>query len=423
MPDNKKSKIDKKTVDSQTVANKSKKSWWKKWRQLKKRWKFLIILALIIIIWTIVGQIFSQKKQADNREIVSVEIQNLQKEAIRSGQVELQGVVEVTPPINGVISELLVDNGQYVTEGEELFQIKSNATTSQISQAWANYLSAKNTYENAQITIGDTEWSNFESYKKAMMDVEEKVRIFEENYPEKMTVDNKEYQSLKLEESVARRNLDIATLYPDRIDERLDLAKAEFQAAASAYNATKDGTYESPISGWIQNLGVNEGEKVIADVGDKKGTPLFLIVPEGKKTISMQIGPSDAMILAVGQTATVKNDYIKDVTFPAQIVRIDKVGQTSTDKGLVYRAWLEVDDSNDQLLLGVPVEISIITATRENVIVVPSTAVHDNQVTIVDKDGHFIEERAVTTDLKANGMTEVTSGLSVGEAVLIDHNL
>lgn len=403
--------------------NQAKISLWRKWKQLKKRWKFLFIVAFLIVISVGWSKISTARKIAANREVVNPIREDLSKEAIRSGQIELQGVVKVTPPISGVLTQLLVDNGQLVKEGDVLFKIKSNATTAEKNAAWSSYLSAKNNYEEAKISNGSDEWNSFESAKKATMAIEEELKTFEETYPEKKNNDNKEYQQLKLSESIARRNLDLATLEPNQSTNRLSAAKATYQAALSAYNASIDGTYTSPISGRIENLGINEGENVIAKVGDEEGTPLFLIVPDGKKTISMQIGPSDALALKVGQTATVKSDYAKDATFSAQIVRVDKVGTSTTDKGLIYRAWLEVNDTQNQLLLGTPVEISIITAQKLQILTLPSEAIHNNQVTLVTEKGKFLEERNIETGLKASGKTEIINNLNETDFVLIDRNV
>jgi len=371
------------------------------------------------IIWSRVNQ---QKQLKANREVVTVSREDLKKEVIRSGQVELQGVVDVTPPISGVVTELLVTNGQQVIEGQLLFKIKSNATQSEIDQARATYLSAKSVYENAKLQDGVEEWNQFETAKKTMMAVEQELKAFEETYPDKKTPDNKDYQQLKLKESMARRDLDAAILLPKQISQNIKTNQANYQAALSAYNASRDGSYVSPIAGRIENVGINEGENVIAEVGDKEGTPLFLIVPEGVKTISMQIGPNDAMILQEGQKATVKTDYIKNKSFEAQVARIDKVGKNVENKGLLYRAWLEVADTENQLLLGIPVEISITTAEKSAVLTVPTEAVHDNFVTVV-KENDSYEERAIEVGLKASGKTEIISGLQEGEQILIDRNI
>lgn len=418
----KNSHLQKKLTQDKNGQPKPKKGFWQKWKSLKKRWKFLLIVALLIggsIAWS---KISTTKKVAANREIVQPVRQDLRKEAIRSGQVELQGVVKVTPPISGVVTELLVENGQEVTEGETLFKIKSNATAAEKSAAWSSYLSAKNAYETAKIESGTSEWNNFESAKQAMIAVEEEVRLFEEHYPEKKNNDNKEYQQLKLKQTMTRRTLDAATLEPNQVNSRLSAARASYNASLAAYNASIDGTYDSPISGRIENLGINEGENVLAKVGDEAGTPLFLIVPDGSKTISMQIGPNDALALQVGQSATVKSDYVKEATFAATIARVDKVG-TTTEKGLTYRAWLEVDDARNQLLLGTPIEISLITGEKSQVLTLPIEAIVDNNVTLVNDKGEFLETRPVVTGLKADGIVEIISGLSETDSVLIDRNL
>jgi HlyD family secretion protein len=133
-----------------------------------------------VFILMIIRSSINQKKQAKiNQEIITVMREDLKKEVIRSGQVELQGVVEVKPPISGVITELLVENGQEVKEGQILFKIKSNATQAETSRAWATYLSAKNTYETAQRETGVDEWNEFESAKQAMMAIEEEIKTFE----------------------------------------------------------------------------------------------------------------------------------------------------------------------------------------------------------------------------------------------------
>lgn len=395
---------------------------WKKWKSLKKWKKILAIIILLIALFVIWSRISGQKRLEANREVVTVNKEDLKKEVIRSGQVELQGVVDVKPPISGVVTELLVANGQQVTEGQLLFKIKSNATRAEIDQARAAYLTAKNTYETAKLQGGVEEWNQFETAKKTMMEAEQAVKTFEENNPDKRTTDNKDYQQLKLNESVARRNLDAATLLPNQVSQHLEASKATYQAALAAYNASRDGSYTSPIKGRIENIGINAGENVIAEVGDKEGTPLFLIVPDGVKTISMQIGPNDAMMLKEGQKATVRTDYIKNTNFDAKVVRIDKVGKNVEGKGLLYRAWLEVSDTENQLLLGIPVEISIVTAEKSAVLAVPSEAIHNNFVTVV-KGKNSYEERAVETDLKAGGKTEIVSGLQEGEQVLVDRNI
>ena len=405
--------------DEQTTKTK-KRSLWRRFWGLKFRFKLLIIIVVGGLAWYAFASVQAKKRLAASREIVPVTREDLRREVIRPGKIELQGVIDVRPPLSGVLTELNIENGQLVAEGEILFKVKSTASEAQQTAAWASFLAARNAYEEAKINHGNNEWASFESAKQGIIAAEQALEQFEKDFPDKKNDNNKEYQQLLQSLKVARLNVETQVLIPARIGDRLEQARAEYLAASASYQASKDGTYKSPTAGRIENLGVNVGENVVADVGDKTGTPIFLLVPAGKKTISMQIGANDAMTLKVGQPASVRSDLLKEVNFAAQIVRVDKVGRT-TDSGLSYRAWLEVEDTSDQLLLGTPVEIAIQNGEALGVLTVPSLALQDGQVIIVNEAGEVLESRAVSVGLKASGKTEITSGVSEGELVLVQH--
>jgi multidrug efflux pump subunit AcrA (membrane-fusion protein) len=411
-----------KAEDNSEVEKKQKKSLWKRFSLMKWRWKILGLVVIVGLGWFGYYSYSQQKKIEANREVVMVTREDLVREAVRTGKVELQGVVSVRPPLSGVLTELAVTNGQVVNENEVLFKVKAVTSEAQQAAAWERYVTARNTYEDAKIMIGNTEWANFEGAKQNVIAAEQTLEKFEKDFPDKKKADNKEYQVLVQALKVARLNVEMQVNIPARIGDRLEQARASYLAASAAYKASKDGTYKSPITGKIENLGVNVGENVLADVGDKEGTPLFLIVPAGKRTVSMHIGVNDAATLQVGQMATVKTTSLKGLGFSAQIVRVDKVGKTSNDGGLTYRAWLEIDDESDKLLLGVPVEVTIKIGESINTLVVPSLAVVEGMVTVVNEAGEILEKRAVEVGLKSLGKTEILSGLSEGERVLVDHN-
>lgn len=391
----------------------------KKLKKLKKRWWFLIIVVLAIIGWRAWSATAAKNLSATQSMVVVVERRDLIKTLIRSGKVELQGVFQVTPKISGVVAQLKVSNGQKVKTGEKLFMIKSDADAAEKSSAYASFLSAKNSFEEAKNNIGNTEWINFEQTLNALVQTEDKVKKFKEEHPDRLTVDDVEYQTLLTELSVAKRRIEMATLEPSMADQRLKAARAAFNAAQATYQNTLDANYLSPINGTVENLSVNEGEKVVAGVGDKSGTPLFLIIPEGKKTISMQVGLRDVNLLHVGQTALVKDKILKDKEFSATISRIDKVGTKSeSGSGLNFRVLLEIDQEDNELSYGNAVEIEIEVDKRENVLTLPSSVVIDNQVTITNEKKEKLEVRTVETGLKAGGEVEILDGLSEGEMVL-----
>jgi RND family efflux transporter MFP subunit len=376
----------------------------------------LIGFILIALIFIFISVRLQQQKSQATQTVVAVAQEDLAKEAIRTGQVELQGVIQVTSPITGVITTLEIENDQLVKKDQPLFTIKSTASQAEKAQALASLLAAKNNYQEAQISTNESTWSNFESAKQTLISIERQIEIFENERPSER--DSKDYHALKASEAAARHNLNLAEKMTATVEDRLKAARASQQAAAQSYQLTQDTTYLSPIDGVIQNIGVNVGENVLAGVGDKAGTPLFLIVPDAKKTVSIQIGPTDAALLRIGQNATVRADAYPGATFSASIARIDKVGK-QTDRGLTYRAWLKLDDPADQLLLGIPVEATIVVDSRSQVLTLPQQAVVNNVVVLTNKNKDVLETRPVVTGLKAASKIEIITGLQVGDLVLI----
>ena len=167
-------------------------SWlrWSNLRRMKKRYWVIIIVVFSIIGFNVWGSFASQQQWQANAVVSEVVRQDLVKELIRSGKVELQGVFQVTPKISGVIKQLKVTNGQKVKANEILFQIKSDASAAERANAYASFLGAKNTYQDAKNTIGHTEWIAFEQQRDALVQAENKLKKFHEQYPDHLKVNN-----------------------------------------------------------------------------------------------------------------------------------------------------------------------------------------------------------------------------------------
>ncbi len=395
------------------------------WKKLKLFWKIVVIILLITIINSIISLFTSSDQDLDLLSLSTpVIVTDLAKEIIRSGQVELQGVIEVTPPISGTIEELNVQNGQEVAIDDILFTIKSSASGAEQANAYAAYLSAQKTYQESIDLIGRQEWLDFETARTAMTKIEEEIKQYAIDYPDQANPSVIQYQELLRQQESARLTLDKALAETTLINNQQQIVQANWRAAQSAYQSSQDGDYLSPITGRVENLGVNQGESVRADIGDTTGTPLFLLIPSGNKTISLSLGAKDAQTVQIGSQAKITTSLLPDQEFTATVVRLDKVAQTNSNSdsgqsasGANYRVWLELADPEDQILLGTSVQVTLAIEAKTGILAVPSDAISDNQVQIVDQTGNVLETRAVTTGLESLGMTEITSGVVAGELI------
>ena len=123
----------------------------------------------------------------------------------------------------------------------------------------------------------------------------------------------------------------------------------------------------------------------------------------------------------VGEDANVTLDaFGNSVIFPANIVSMDSA-QSIVDGISVYGAKLKFKNLDERIKPGMTANITIFSGTSLNVLIVPVSAViqnNGNNFVIVDKGNGQKESREVTVGLKDNQNIEITSGLSLGEKVL-----
>jgi len=146
---------------------------------MKKKWLIVGVIIIIIIIALFIGSRFLNK--ADEGElteksvdinitpqmITSVERGDLKKTVSTSGYLQPADEKALIFSLNGEIEDILISEGERVTEGEVLVRLEK-------SQQELNYLKAKNTYELIKTSGSESEINeqelNFQIAKKNLED-------------------------------------------------------------------------------------------------------------------------------------------------------------------------------------------------------------------------------------------------------------
>ena len=76
----------------------------------------------------------------------------------------------------------------------------------------------------------------------------------------------------------------------------------------------------------------------------------------------------------MGQRANVTINSIKDKTFSGVVVRVDEFG-TDTSGVITFNVYVQLSDPSDQIKPSMSGVVTIETATHENALVVPNSAV------------------------------------------------
>ena len=219
----------------------------------------------------------------------------------------------------------------------------------------------------------------------------------------------------------AETNLELTKASPRDIDIELYKAKIEqAQAQADLFkNQINDCTLRSPIDGKIIDIKKKVGEKAVVS------EPVISLLPNDPFRVEVDIPEVDIGKVKLGNSCKINLDAFPDKEFSGKVVEIDP-SETLISGVIYYKtkiSLLGLDDFEEKIKPGMTANVTIITDSRENVLMVPQRAV-------IEKDGKTIvrvpinnnttyKEVEVKTGLKgSDGEIEIISGIEEGEKII-----
>ena len=204
----------------------------------------------------------------------------------------------------------------------------------------------------------------------------------------------------------------------------IDTARAGVQQARAALEAT---VLRSPVSGKVAAVANQSGDTVAG------GTTVVTVVPDAPFQVVASFSEADALKLVVGQKAAVTLNALGDAPAIGTVTQIDALpvsaaagsagATTGTGSASVtsYHATVTLDDAPDGVRQGMSATVVVTIEEVADVLWLPTSAVSstaDGSTVTVRRDG-VDTIVPVTTGLVGDGGIEVTSGLSVGDEVVI----
>lgn len=172
---------------------------------------------------------------------------------------------------------------------------------------------------------------------------------------------------------------------------------------------------KAPIGGRVLSVG-----GVVGSTVSPGGTGFIVIGSVDDLAVKVQFSEADVNRIAVGQVATITMTD-RDDEYTGKVSQIDPAGTISSQL-VRYGVVIAFDDVPDDVLLGQSANVTITTASAENVLYVASTAVTEvsgstGSVTVRGSDGDV--PRTVQIGLRGDQYTEISSGLAEGDKVVI----
>lgn len=383
---------------------------------MKRYRTYIIIASIIALIGIIVAARYSTKKS--NYIVEKVKKEDIIETIEVSGNVSAGSQAQLDVPINGVIEEVYVQNGDEVGATDALVSITSTATDQEKAKAYADYtqaVSSLKTSEQSKLTAQ----TQLEEARRQTISAQSSYEAMvnrQTNPDTKQAYTQLEKDAFNSAVTSANYNFKTAEKRFLDADSAITAARAQVNATWQTYKGYTDTVVRAPLSGTVTNLLKKRGDSVSIE------NPLLFIITTQGAHIDVQLNESDIGRVVLGDRAVVTFDALPDKKINGTVSVVSTVGTNS--QGIVtYPAQIAINDSS--LQPGLTSYVGIETGKVRDALIVPSVAVVSNKgvpsVRVVDSEtDKSFTYRPVTTGVKSLTHTQILSGVSEGELVVVD---
>lgn len=188
----------------------------------------------------------------------------------------------------------------------------------------------------------------------------------------------------------------------------------------TAKQAWADTTLIAPVDGEVGELNLTVGESAAGSAGTPGG---LTIVPTDSFQVEAPFAESDAAAIGVGQEAEITFEGLPGVTARGSVLSVDPVAATSASNSLVtFTVRVALAEVPEGLRQGMTATVSVTTTAKENVLAIPQSAITSaggsSTVEVLNADGTTTRVE-VTTGIQGDVLTEITSGVSEGQELVM----
>lgn len=385
-------------------------SWFK--RASKKK-KIITIIAGVIILLVVIQQVGSSNTPPPYT-LAKAEVTDVSEVVSETGNIVTNNSTEVYSPTNGIVDNLYVTNGDKVTEGQELFTVKSTATDQETQAAYSNYLTALSALNAAK--------SNANLYRADMYAKwKEYTDLATNSTYETDDGHAKESERLAAEFQISQDSWKAAEAKYNDQQTAIAQAQAAVSSTSLLYQATQNATVKAQVAGTVANLSLSQGGTVKAVTPTVVVTPALTLANFSTTEVLITLTETDAIKVKPGQDVTLDISAVDDKTYKGTVVRVDDIG--TSNKGVIqYSAYIEINNPDKQLKSGMTVDVDITTKKVSDVLAVPNSAVKPYKggraVRIVDPKTKELVFVPVQIGIKGEQKTQIIKGLKDGQEIV-----
>jgi RND family efflux transporter MFP subunit len=332
---------------------------------------------------------------------------NLQRDVEVVGSFAADEEVVVSAQAAGELSQLNVDFGGFVSQGQVIATIDQRDAKLKVEQAEA-------TLKQTAARLGMKEGEKFDSSQNAdvrvaksqldwaKLELDRSVKLIE-----KGDIPRSSYDEKVTNHNLAQARYQAAL---DSVNQQLAAVEQQKAALALAKKALADTVVRSPISGAVKEKHASRGSYLMVN------GKIVTLVKINPLRLRADIPESSVAAVRTGQTINVTVDAFPNRTFTGRVVRI---GPSLDEKTRALTVEAEVANSGNLLRPGMFAKSRLITSANAPAVMVPQRAVAPaaglSKVFVIE-NGKAVE-RIVKTGATDGDLIEIVEGVKNGETV------
>ena len=347
-------------------------------------------------------------KRVDGIAVNTEAIQKRDLKAIvsASGKIQPKRFVNISADTSGRVTELAVEEGDRVKQGQFLLQIDPRNLRTRVQSGEASVGAARSQLEQMRLSL--------DSARTALKQAEDAYRRQQ----------NLAKGGLTTKETLERAENDLNMRKADLASQEQNLRTLQLrteQEQATLENARTDLSkvrIESPIDGIITRRNVEQGETAVVGTMNNAGTVLLQVADMSIIEAEVEVDETDIPAVQLGQSATITVDAINGKTFTAKVTEIGNspiqtTGQAAT-QATNFKVTLQVEGEIPDVRPGFTCTAEITTATRSAAVAVPIQATTVREM-VIDEKGNIVREPVVAGARRPPSGTVQASELKPGQ--------
>ncbi len=272
-----------------------------------------------------------------------------------SGNIRARRAVDISADVMGRITELNVEEGDDVQQGEVLLRIDPSQLEAAVSRAQAalSQAQAQAAQQRANLVRSQRDYERF----KSLWD-RDSTLVSPQQVEDALT-------SLEVAQSLSQAS-----------EHGVSQARAGLEETQDQLSKT---IIRSPISGKVTRLSVEAGETVVIGTMNNPGSLLLTISDLSVVEAVMEVDETDVPEIALGDSAVIELDAFPERRFSGRVTEIgnsairppSQTAGTGQAAAIDFEVVITLDDPGILLRPDLSATADIVTAVRENVLSIP----------------------------------------------------